>query len=77
MQFLRNLDAQMTDECDMETKEGMSELIASSQFDFNFSYGGNTISAEEMLVRAYYLCFSVHFMFGVVHMKNRSRETYH
>lgn len=47
--FLRNLDAQMTDEVDIETKEGMSELFASSQFDFNFSYGGNTISAEEML----------------------------
>lgn len=57
MQFLRELDAQMTDEGDIETKEGMSELVAFSQFDFNFSYGGKTISAEEMLVRAYYLCF--------------------
>ncbi|KAG0593335.1 hypothetical protein KC19_1G322100 [Ceratodon purpureus] len=47
--FLRKLDAKMADEGDLETKEGMSELIASSQFDFDFSYGGNTISAEEML----------------------------
>lgn len=47
--FLRKLDAQMADDGEMETKEGMSELMASSQFDFTFSYGGNTISAEEML----------------------------
>ena len=46
----------MAKEVGMEAKEGMSELIASSQFDFNFSYGGNTISAEEMLVRACFLC---------------------
>lgn len=47
--FLSKLDAQMTDGGDVETKEGMSELMASSQFDFDFSYGGKTISAEEML----------------------------
>lgn len=46
----------MADDGEMETKEGMSELMASSQFDFTFSYGGNTISAEEMLVRASYPC---------------------
>lgn len=49
----------MVDEGDLETKEGMGELIASSQFDFNFSYGGNTISAEEMLVRAPYACLEI------------------
>ncbi|XP_024374731.1 uncharacterized protein [Physcomitrium patens] len=47
--FLRELKVQITDESEMETKEDMSELMASSQFDFNFSYGGNSISAEEML----------------------------
>jgi len=78
MQFLRKLDAQMTDEGDIETKEGMRDLIASSQFDFNFSYGGNTISAEEMLVRAYYPCFRIHCMLGVVYMKTvLSRKIYH
>lgn len=49
----------MTDDDEMETKEDMSELIASSQFDFNFSYGGSTISAEEMLVRTCHLCSGV------------------
>lgn len=50
--FLRELKVQITDESEMETKEDMSELMASSQFDFNFSYGGNSISAEEMLKRS-------------------------
>lgn len=50
----------MTDEGDVETKEGMSELMASSQFDFDFSYGGKTISAEEMLVRLFDLLFCLH-----------------
>lgn len=63
MQFLRKLDVQMADKGGMDTKEGMSELMASSQFGFNFSYGGSTISAEEILVRA---CFSEEILHIVV-----------
>lgn len=59
VQFLRELKVQITDESEMETKEDMSELMASSQFDFNFSYGGNSISAEEMLVRSCLNCVSL------------------
>jgi hypothetical protein len=66
----------MADEGDMETKEGMSELIASSQFDFNFSYGGNTISAEEMLVRALHLCPEIRLISGVLCMKLFFSEKY-
>ena len=69
MQFLRKLDAKMADEGDLETKEGMSELIASSQFDFDFSYGGNTISAEEMLVRAFHLGSVIRLIPGFVYSK--------
>ena len=76
MQFLWKLDAKMADEGDMETKKGMSELIASSQFDFNFSYGGNTISAEEMLVRALHLCPEIRLISGVLYMKLFFSEKY-
>lgn len=49
MQFLKNLDTRLMDKYGTGAREGTTDLLISNQFEA-FSYGGTTISSEEMMV---------------------------
>lgn len=62
LQFLESMDFQLLAvEDEAGTKEGMADLLVSHNFDFDFSYGGHTISAEEMLVSQFVFCSLLFF----------------
>ncbi len=50
MQFLKHLDTRLMDKYGTGAREGTTDLLISNQFEA-FSYGGTTISSEEMMVR--------------------------
>jgi hypothetical protein len=50
MQFLKHLDRRLMDKYGTGAREGTTDWLISNQFEA-FSYGGTTISSEEMMVR--------------------------